>query len=59
MLLSAGKLLCLPLVIAAQGKKASSPDEVAHGALLHFALYVDNVDETYQKALHFGAKTLY
>jgi catechol 2,3-dioxygenase-like lactoylglutathione lyase family enzyme len=44
-------------VIPAQGKKASSEEDIAHGALLHFAFYVDNVDEIFQKALAHGAKT--
>ncbi|WP_138754494.1 VOC family protein [Paenibacillus sinopodophylli] len=43
-------------VIPAQGKRATSEEEIAHGALLHFAFYVDNVDDMYQKALAHGAK---
>ncbi|MXQ52998.1 VOC family protein [Shimazuella alba] len=42
-------------VIAAQGKKAESPEQVAFGALLHFAFYVEDVDLTFQKALEYGA----
>ncbi|TCW41697.1 hypothetical protein EDC32_1011364 [Laceyella sacchari] len=43
-------------VIPAQGRKAESEDEVAYGALLHLALYVEDVEEMYQKALVYGAK---
>ncbi|MFF2479428.1 VOC family protein [Paenibacillus sp. NPDC058071] len=43
-------------IIPAQGRKAQSEADVAHGALLHFAFYVDDVEETYQKALSHGAK---
>ncbi|MBP2002280.1 catechol 2,3-dioxygenase-like lactoylglutathione lyase family enzyme [Paenibacillus shirakamiensis] len=42
--------------IPAQGKKAPSEQDIAHGALLHLAFYVNNVDEIYQKALAQGAK---
>ncbi|AIQ38523.1 glyoxalase [Paenibacillus sp. FSL R5-0345] len=61
MLISPDQKTCIEIfdndaVIAAQGKKALSEEEVAHGALLHFAFYVDNVDEMYQKALAHGAK---
>ncbi|MGG1616084.1 VOC family protein [Paenibacillus sp. NRS-1781] len=62
MLISPDQRTCLEIfdndaVIPAQGKKASSEDEIAHGALLHFAFYVDNVNEIYQKALAYGART--
>ncbi|MEJ3718698.1 VOC family protein [Paenibacillus polymyxa] len=62
MLISPDQRTCLEIfdndaVIPAQGKKAASEHDVAHGALLHFAFYVDNVDEIYQKALTHGAKT--
>lgn len=62
MLISPDARTCLEIfdneaVIPAQGKKAASEAEIAHGALLHFAFYVDNVEETYQKALAHGAKT--
>ncbi|MFK4437597.1 VOC family protein [Paenibacillus sp. RC21] len=62
MLISPDQRTCLEIfdndaVIPAQGKKASSEDEIAHGALLHFAFYVDNVNEIYQKALAHGART--
>lgn len=33
-----------------------SDEDIAHGALLHLAFYVDNVEEIYQKALAHGAK---
>jgi len=36
-------------VIPAQGKKALSEEDIAHGALLHLAFYVDNVEEVYEK----------
>ncbi|WP_342427346.1 VOC family protein [Paenibacillus sp. FSL L8-0158] len=62
MLISPDQRTCLEIfdndaVIPAQGKKASSEQEIAHGALLHLAFYVDNVDEIYQKALAHGART--
>ncbi|WP_342415798.1 VOC family protein [Paenibacillus sp. FSL R10-2782] len=62
MLISPDQITCLEIfdndaVIPAQGKKASSEDEIAHGALLHFAFYVDDVNEIYQKALAHGART--
>jgi catechol 2,3-dioxygenase-like lactoylglutathione lyase family enzyme len=61
MLVSPDRRTCIEIfdneaVIPAQGKKASSEEEIAYGALLHFAFYVDNVDEIYQKALAHGAK---
>lgn len=43
--------------IPAQGRKASAADEITHGALLHLAFYVDNVQATYEKALAHGART--
>lgn len=62
MLISPDQRTCLEIfdndaVIPAQGKKAASEQEIAHGALLHLAFYVDNVDEIYQKALAHGART--
>jgi catechol 2,3-dioxygenase-like lactoylglutathione lyase family enzyme len=62
MLISPDQRTCLEIfdneaVIPAQGKKASSEEDIAHGALLHFAFYVDNVEEIYQQALAHGAKT--
>ncbi|MGO4545136.1 VOC family protein [Paenibacillus sp. 2TAB23] len=42
-------------VIPAQGKKAASDEEIAHGALLHVAFYVEDVDTLYQKAIAHGA----
>ncbi|MBE0341702.1 VOC family protein [Paenibacillus sp. 28ISP30-2] len=62
MLISPDQITCLEIfdndaVIPAQGKKASSEDEIAHGALLHFAFYVDDVNQIYQKALAHGART--
>ncbi|MBP1995363.1 VOC family protein [Paenibacillus eucommiae] len=61
MLISPDQRTCIEIfdneaVIPAQGKKASSEEDVAHGALLHFAFYVNNVEEIYQKALNHGAK---
>lgn len=61
MLISPDQRTCIEIfdndaVIPAQGKKASSEEDIAHGALLHLAFYVDNVDEMYQKALAHGAK---
>ncbi|MDY8022585.1 VOC family protein [Paenibacillus polymyxa] len=62
MLISPDQRTCLEIfdndaVIPAQGKKAASEQDIAHGALLHLAFYVDNVDEIYQKALAHGART--
>jgi catechol 2,3-dioxygenase-like lactoylglutathione lyase family enzyme len=62
MLISPDQKTCIEIfdkdaVIPAQGKKALSEEDIAHGALLHFAFYVDNVDEMYQKALAHGAKS--
>ncbi|KAF6656920.1 VOC family protein [Paenibacillus polymyxa] len=62
MLISPDQRTCLEIfdndaVIPAQGKKAASEEDIAHGALLHLAFYVDNVDEIYQKALVHGART--
>ncbi|QWU16802.1 Catechol 2,3-dioxygenase [Paenibacillus sophorae] len=61
MLVSPDRRTCIEVfdneaVIPAQGKKASSEEEVAYGALLHFAFYVSDVDDTYQKAIAHGAK---
>ncbi|WP_054027527.1 VOC family protein [Bacillus sp. FJAT-28004] len=61
MLISPDQRTCIEIfdndaVIPAQGKKATSEEDIAHGALLHFAFYVDNVDEMFQKALAHGAK---
>ncbi|ASA24848.1 VOC family protein [Paenibacillus donghaensis] len=62
MLISPDQRTCIEIfdndaVIPAQGKKALSEEDIAHGALLHLAFYVDNVDEIFQKALAHGAKT--
>ncbi|KZE63580.1 glyoxalase [Paenibacillus jamilae] len=62
MLISPDQRTCLEIfdndaVIPAQGKKAASEQDIAHGALLHLAFYVDHVDEIYQKALAHGART--
>ncbi|MCR8658576.1 VOC family protein [Paenibacillus endoradicis] len=61
MLISPDKRTCIEIfdddaVIPAQGKKALSEEDITHGALLHFAFYVDDVDEIFQKALTHGAK---
>ena len=61
MLVSPDGRTCLEIfdsdaVIPAQGKKAMSDEEVAHGALLHLAFYVDDAEEMYQRALAHGAK---
>jgi glyoxylase I family protein len=61
MLVSPDQRTCIEVfdneaVIPAQGKKATSEEEVAHGALLHFAFYVEDVEAIYQKALAHGAK---
>jgi catechol 2,3-dioxygenase-like lactoylglutathione lyase family enzyme len=61
MLISPDQRTCIELfdpgaVIAAEGERADSPEVVKYGALLHFAFYVDNVDETYERALAHGAK---
>ncbi|MEK3720336.1 VOC family protein [Paenibacillus sp. FSL H8-0034] len=62
MLVSPDQRTCIEIfdneaVIPAQGKKATSEAEIAHGALLHLAFYVDNVDDMYHKALTHGAST--
>lgn len=61
MLISPDQRTCIELfdpgaVIPAEGEPAASPEEVRHGALLHLAFYVDNVDAIYQLALTHGAK---
>jgi len=61
MLISPDQRTCIEVfdndaVIPAQGKKALAEEDIAHGALLHFAFYVENVDEIYEKALAHGAK---
>lgn len=61
MLISPDQRTCIEIfnheaVISAQGRKSSSEHDVAYGALLHFAFYVENVDEMFQKALAKGAK---
>ncbi len=61
MLVSPDQRTCIEIfdnaaVIPAQGKKAVSEEDIAHGALLHFAFYVNNVEEIFQKALAHGAK---
>ncbi|ULO10153.1 VOC family protein [Paenibacillus sp. 19GGS1-52] len=61
MLVSPDQRTCIEIfddaaVIPAQGKKALSEEDIAHGALLHFAFYVNNVEEIFQKALAHGAK---
>ncbi|WP_053373492.1 VOC family protein [Paenibacillus sp. FJAT-27812] len=61
MLISPDQKTCIEIfdhdaVIPAQGKRAASEQDIAHGALLHFAFYVDHVDEMYQKAIAYGAK---
>lgn len=61
MLISPDQRTCIELfddaaVIPAQGKKASSEDDIAHGALLHFSFYVDDVETIYRKGPAHGAK---
>ncbi|MCM3173703.1 VOC family protein [Paenibacillus sp. MER 99-2] len=61
MLISPDQRTCIELfdpgaVIAAEGEPAASPEDVRYGALLHFALYVDNVDAIYEHALAYGAQ---
>lgn len=61
MLISPDGRTCLEIfddeaVIPAQGKKARSEDEVAYGAMLHLAFYVDDADEAFQTAIAHGAK---
>ncbi|OPA78625.1 glyoxalase [Paenibacillus selenitireducens] len=61
MLISPDQRTCIEVfdqeaVIPAQGKKALRDEDIAHGALLHFAFYVENVDEIYRKSLAHGAK---
>lgn len=62
MLISADGRTCLEIfdpraVIPAQGRKPNAIEDITHGALLHLAFYVDNVQETYEKALAHGART--
>lgn len=61
MLVSPDGRTCLEIfhndaVIAAQGRKAETADEIAHGALLHLAFYVEDVEIMYQHAFEHGAK---
>lgn len=61
MLVSPDQRTCIEVfdneaIIPAQGKKALSEEDIAHGAILHFAFYVNNVNEIFQKALSHGAK---
>ncbi|WP_257352076.1 VOC family protein [Pseudalkalibacillus decolorationis] len=61
MLVSPDQRTCIEIfdneaVIPAQGKKALSEEDIAHGALLHFAFYVNDVNEMFQKAITHGAK---
>jgi catechol 2,3-dioxygenase-like lactoylglutathione lyase family enzyme len=44
--------------VLAQGLKAKHKQDVRYGALLHLALYVDDVDEIYEKALAHGAQPI-
>ncbi|MDN8591322.1 hypothetical protein Q0V21_21405 [Paenibacillus sp. 11B] len=39
-----------------RGERADSPEEAKYGALQQFAFYVNNVDETYERALAHSAK---
>ncbi|MCU6709165.1 VOC family protein [Paenibacillus sp. J5C_2022] len=60
MLVSADRHTCIEVFddeaqIAAQGSKAHSEEEMKHGALLHIAVAVDNVQEAYDRALKHGA----
>lgn len=62
MLVSADGNTCIEVFdseakIAAQGRKALMHEEVTHGALLHFALTVENASEAYATAIAFGAKS--
>ncbi len=41
--------------VAGQGRKRNAHEEVVKGALLHFALAVDDVQAAYEKALRHGA----
>jgi len=61
MLISPDQRTCMEVfdnnaVIPAQGKKALAEEDIAYGAILHFAFYVENVDEIFEKALAHGAK---
>ncbi|KMY32674.1 glyoxalase [Lysinibacillus xylanilyticus] len=61
MLISPDGRTCLEVfdddaVIPAQGKKARTEEEVAYGAMLHLAFYVEDVDKAFQTALAHGAK---
>ncbi|MCG7408284.1 VOC family protein [Paenibacillus sp. ACRRX] len=61
MLVSPDQRTCIEIfdqeaVIPAQGKKAAADEEITHGAILHFAFYVEHVTQIYEKALAYGAK---
>lgn len=63
MLISPDGVTCIEVFdrdaeVPAQGLKASSREEVKYGALLHFAFYVECVDEIYEKAVAYGAKSV-
>lgn len=61
MLISPDRRTCIEVFdhgaeIPAQGKKARTEEEIAHGALLHIAFYVDDAEEMYKRAIAYGAK---
>lgn len=61
MLISPDGVTCIEIFdrdaeVPAQGLKSNDKEDVRYGALLHFALYVDDVDAIYEKALAHGAK---
>lgn len=63
MLISPDEVTCIEIFdrdaeVLAQGLKANNREEVRYGALLHFALYVDDVDKIYEKAIAYGAKSV-
>ncbi|WP_100403711.1 VOC family protein [Bacillus sp. FJAT-42315] len=56
MLVSPDKVTCIEIFdrkaeVPAQGRKSSDRTDVSYGALLHFAIYVSDVEKVYQRAL--------
>jgi len=63
MLISPDEVTCIEIFdrnaeVPAQEIKSRHKEDVRYGALLHFALYVNDVDSIYEKALAYGAKSI-
>ncbi|MBO2535649.1 VOC family protein [Rummeliibacillus suwonensis] len=63
MLVSPDGVTCIEIFdrkaeVPAQGKKASNTNEVKYGALLHFAIYVSDVDKVFQCAINHKAAAI-